>query len=40
MAKVQKVNGYTPKFKKSVKRHKKNLSKAEKASFKPSRGQG
>lgn len=37
--KTQKVNTFTPKTKKSIKRHKKNLNKSEKRDFKPSVGQ-
>lgn len=40
MAKLQKVNVFTPKAKKSIKRHKKNLNKSEKRNFKKSVGQG
>jgi len=40
MAKQQKTNSFTPKSKKSIKRHKKNMSRSEKANYKPSVGQG
>lgn len=40
MAKQQKVNVFTPKPKKSIKRHKKNLNKVEKKNLKPYKGQG
>lgn len=38
--KTQKVNNFNPKPKKSVKRHKKNLTKSEKKDFKKYQGQG
>lgn len=40
MAKSQKVNIFTPKPKKSIKRHKKNLNKSEKRNNKIYIGQG
>lgn len=40
MAKTQKVNVFTPKPKKSIGRHKKNLTKAQKKDYKPYKGQG
>jgi hypothetical protein len=36
----QPTNNFTPSPKKSIKRHKKNLTKAEKKDFKSYRGQG
>jgi len=38
--KIQKVNKFSPKTKKQIKRHRKNLNKSEKRDFKPHVGQG